>query len=58
LPLCMMASFKQHCGFGFWLSRQVVGESAQDGMGQFGKITSLTHRPSRTGPHATSSLPT
>jgi hypothetical protein len=43
----MMASFKQHCGFGFWLSRQVVGESAQDGMGQFGKITYLTHRPSR-----------
>ncbi|MEP7187234.1 MAG: DUF1801 domain-containing protein [Rhodanobacter sp.] len=45
--LCMMAAFKQHCGFGFWLSRQVVGETAKDGMGQFGKITSIKDLPSR-----------
>ena len=48
-PLCMMAAFKQHCGFGFWLSRQVVGEAAEDGMGQFGKITALKDLPSKQG---------
>jgi uncharacterized protein YdeI (YjbR/CyaY-like superfamily) len=37
-PLCMMAAFRQHCGFGFWLSKQVIGETAEDGMGQFGKL--------------------
>ena len=46
-PLCMMAAFKQHCGFGFWLSRQVVGEAAEDGMGQFGKIGTLSDLPSK-----------
>lgn len=46
-PLCMMAAFKQHCGFGFWLSRQVVGEAAEDGMGQFGKLTSLRDLPTK-----------
>ncbi len=46
-PLCMMSAFKQHCGFGFWLSRQVVGESAEDGMGQFGKITSIKDLPTK-----------
>jgi uncharacterized protein YdeI (YjbR/CyaY-like superfamily) len=49
-PICMMAAFKQHCGFGFWLSRQVVGgtdDSADDGMGQFGKLTSVADLPSK-----------
>jgi len=46
-PMCMMAAFKQHCGFGFWLSRQVVGDTAEDGMGQFGKLVSLKDLPSR-----------
>lgn len=45
-PLCMMAAFKRHCGFGFWLSQQVVGEAAEDGMGQFGKIGALKDLPS------------
>ncbi|MBD8899088.1 YdeI/OmpD-associated family protein [Rhodanobacter sp. DHG33] len=45
--LCMMASFKQHCGFGFWLSRQVTGGDAEDGMGQFGKITSTKDLPAK-----------
>lgn len=44
-PLCMMAAFKNHCGFGFWLSNQVVGETAEDGMGQFGKLLSVTDLP-------------
>jgi uncharacterized protein YdeI (YjbR/CyaY-like superfamily) len=46
-PLCMMAAFKQHCGFGFWLSRQVVGEAAEDGMGQFGKLLEVADLPSK-----------
>lgn len=44
-PLCMMSAFKQHCGFGFWLSKQVVGTDAEDGMGQFGKLTSVAELP-------------
>lgn len=44
-PLCMMAAFKQHCGFGFWLSTQVVGETAGEGMGQFGKLTHVNDLP-------------
>jgi uncharacterized protein YdeI (YjbR/CyaY-like superfamily) len=44
-PLCMMSAFKQHCGFGFWLSKQVVGETAEDGMGQFGKLISIADLP-------------
>ncbi|MFC5526445.1 YdeI family protein [Rhodanobacter ginsengisoli] len=44
-PMCMMAAFKQHCGFGFWLSGQVVGDTAEDGMGQFGKLASLKDLP-------------
>ena len=45
--LCMMAAFKQHCSFRFWLYKDVLGESAkEDGMGQFGKLTSLHDLPS------------
>jgi uncharacterized protein YdeI (YjbR/CyaY-like superfamily) len=46
-PMCMMAAFKQHCGFGFWLSRKVVGDTSEDGMGQFGKLTALKDLPSK-----------
>ncbi|MHB1058337.1 MAG: YdeI/OmpD-associated family protein [Rhodanobacter sp.] len=45
-PMCMMAAFKQHCSFGFWLSREVTGGSEEDGMGQFGKLASLKDLPS------------
>jgi len=45
--LCMMAAFKLHCGFGFWLGKQVVGEAAEEGMGQFGKIASTKDLPAR-----------
>jgi len=47
--LCSMASFKQHCAFGFWytdggtMSRET---SSSEGMGQYGKITSLADLPS------------
>jgi uncharacterized protein YdeI (YjbR/CyaY-like superfamily) len=48
--LCGMSAFKHHCGFGFWLGEMVLGEqgkgSAQnDGMGHFGRITSLADLP-------------
>ncbi len=46
-PMCMMASFKQHASFGFWLSREVMGGSDEDGMGQFGKLASLADLPSK-----------
>ena len=44
-PMCMMAAFKQHCSFGFWLSKEVTGGSEEDGMGQFGKLASLKDLP-------------
>jgi uncharacterized protein YdeI (YjbR/CyaY-like superfamily) len=48
--LCGMSAFKHHCAFGFWLGEMVLGEqgkwSAQnDGMGHFGRITSLGDLP-------------
>lgn len=46
-PMCMMAAFKQHCGFGFWLSAAVFAEAIEDGMGQFGKLTSVQELPSK-----------
>ncbi len=47
--LCNMAAFKAHASMGFWLGDQVVGDAAVDGgMGQFGRLTSVTDLPSRT----------
>jgi len=45
--LCAMASFKEHCGFGFWKGTLVVetdGESDR-AAGQFGRITKLSDLP-------------
>ena len=44
--LCMMASFKHHCSFSFWLSEVHAGDGNKDGMGQFGKLTSMKDVPS------------
>ena len=50
--LCSMASFKQHCSFGFWkatLMKDEKGLMEQVGktaMGHFGKITSMKDLPS------------
>ncbi|GAB3792763.1 YdeI/OmpD-associated family protein [Dyella agri] len=44
-PMCHMAAFKQHCSFGFWLSKEVTGSSSEEGMGQFGKLASLQDLP-------------
>lgn len=49
--LCSMASFKQHCAFGFWNRTLVVGEhdgGTGEAMGQFGRITTLADLPSKT----------
>jgi len=46
--VCHMAAFKQHCSFGFWNRQLVLGEKAgneRDGMGQFGRITSIADLP-------------
>jgi uncharacterized protein YdeI (YjbR/CyaY-like superfamily) len=45
--MCSMAAFKQHCSFGFWQYKQVVAGHAEDGMGQFGKLTSIKDLPSK-----------
>ena len=44
--LCGMAAFKQHASFGFWKHALVVGEDVpRDGMGSYGKLTSLEDLP-------------
>jgi hypothetical protein len=48
--LCGMSAFKRHCAFGFWLGEMVLGAAStaaagRDGMGQFGRITSLADLP-------------
>jgi uncharacterized protein YdeI (YjbR/CyaY-like superfamily) len=48
--LCSMASFKEHCAFGFWKGKLVVaeGESANaEGAGSFGRITKVSELPSK-----------
>ncbi len=49
--MCSMASFKNHCAFGFWKraimkdSAGVLHEQGNSGMGSLGKITSLKDLP-------------
>jgi uncharacterized protein YdeI (YjbR/CyaY-like superfamily) len=45
--LCGMASFKQHCSFGFWKHTLVVDDKKAErvGMGSFGRMTSLADLP-------------
>jgi uncharacterized protein YdeI (YjbR/CyaY-like superfamily) len=48
--LCSMASFKEHCAFGFWKSALIVekgGAAVDKAMGQFGRITQLSDLPSK-----------
>jgi hypothetical protein len=43
-----MSHFKAHCAFGFWRGRDVVAGytgPADDGMGQFGRLTSVKDLP-------------
>ena len=49
--LCGMASFKQHCSFGFWKNSLVLGPNARregGGMGSFGRITSMKDLPPKS----------
>jgi hypothetical protein len=44
--LCGMAAFKAHCAFGFWnRALKIDGVPAEEAMGQFGRITSLSDLP-------------
>jgi len=44
--LCGMAAFKQHASFGYWKHALVVGEGEpRDGMGSYGKLTSVKDLP-------------
>ena len=44
--LAGMAAFKQHTSFGYWKHALVVGEGVErDGMGSYGKMTSLKDLP-------------
>lgn len=46
--LCTMAAFKHHASFGFWQHALVMGEEVErDGMGSFGKMTSVDDVPSK-----------
>lgn len=49
-PFCNMASFKEHCAFGFWKSALVLGKSetaTTASAGSFGRITKLSDLPSK-----------
>lgn len=43
--LAMMAAFKQHAAFNLWRGKQVVEAKAGEGMGQFGRLTSVEDIP-------------
>jgi len=46
---CSMASFKEHCAFGFWKGSLVVKDGKREteqGMGHLGRITTLSGLPS------------
>jgi uncharacterized protein YdeI (YjbR/CyaY-like superfamily) len=48
--LCSMASFKEHCAFGFWKGSLIVDKDnrpAEQAMGQFGRITALSDLPAK-----------
>jgi len=49
--VCSMASFKNHCAFGFWKGsllhdpNNLLSKNKEDAMGQMGRITSLSDLP-------------
>ena len=50
-PMCSMASFKQHCAFGFWKASLMKDKSlianaeSESAMGHYGKMTTLRDLP-------------
>ncbi len=45
--VCAMRGFKAHCGLFFWKGALVVPDGQEEGMGQFGKLTSVEQLPSK-----------
>jgi uncharacterized protein YdeI (YjbR/CyaY-like superfamily) len=45
--LCGMAAFKHHASFGFWRHAEVVGGENNEGMGSFGKLTTVRDLPAK-----------
>ena len=45
--ICAMRAFKAHCGLFFWKGVLVVPDGKEEGMGQFGKLTSVKELPSK-----------
>ncbi len=48
--VCSMASFKEHCAFGFWKGSLILGpdgKSPEEAMGQFGRIARIEDLPPR-----------
>ena len=45
--LCAMRAFTAHCSLFFWKGALVVPDGKEEGMGQFGKLTSVKELPSR-----------
>ncbi|MFN2397857.1 MAG: YdeI family protein [Gemmatimonadaceae bacterium] len=47
--LCSMASFQEHCAFGFWKGSLIVDTNGKsvEAMGQFGRITRISDLPSK-----------
>ncbi len=45
--LCGMSAFKEHCAIGFWKGALIVpnAQDAEEGMGQFGRITRIADLP-------------
>jgi hypothetical protein len=46
--VCAIRGFTAHCGFHFWKGELVVPNGAAEGMGQFGKLTSVEQLPSKS----------
>jgi uncharacterized protein YdeI (YjbR/CyaY-like superfamily) len=48
--LCSMASFKQHCAFGFWKAKQIdaLNKNPETAMGDFGRIVKIKDLPNKT----------
>ena len=44
--VCGFAGFKAHCALWFWEGKAVVGKKPKEGMGNFGRITSVKDLPS------------
>ena len=43
-----MAAFKQHAAFNFWKHKQLIGARPAEGMGSFGRLTSVKDLPAKS----------